>query len=155
MWRKLSPAGLVLPRVPGEQYLPWEPLLPPSLLRRGLSFYGSGRNIERVAAKLLAGRPITALTLGGSVTRGSGASNISEAYPSKFFQFINATFPNRSAVVGGSAVAAAFLVLRPRPLHGPPPTLPLPAASTFCRIKASAPPIPPSTVPVPSRWCQR
>ena len=107
MWRKLSPDGLVLPRVPpGELYLTWAPLLPPSLLRRGLSFYGSGRNIERVAAKLLAGRPITALTLGGSVTRGSGASNISEAYPSKFFQFINATFPNRCAPLSGGGGAA-------------------------------------------------
>lgn len=75
--------------------MPWEPVLNASQLRRGLSFYGSGARIERVAAKLLAGQPIVAVTLGGSVTRGAGASNISRNYPSRFFDFIRATFPHK------------------------------------------------------------
>jgi hypothetical protein len=75
--------------------MPWKPLLNAPQLRRGLSFYGSGARIEHVAAKLLAGEPIVAVTLGGSVTRGSGASDSSKNYPSRFFDFIRATFPHK------------------------------------------------------------
>ncbi|PSC68097.1 CRT (chloroquine-resistance transporter)-like transporter [Micractinium conductrix] len=75
--------------------LPWQRLLSPAQLRRGLSFYGSGRRIERVAARLLAGKPIKAITLGGSVTSGAGASNISvTSFPALFFTYLNATFPH-------------------------------------------------------------
>ena len=79
--------------------LPWEPLLTAAQLRRGLSFYGSGARIERVAAKLLAGQPITAVTLGASVTRGHGASSMESGYPSRFFDFLNASFPHRCALL--------------------------------------------------------
>ena len=78
--------------------LPWKPLLTAAQLRRGLSFYGSGARIERVAARLLAGQPITAVTVGGSVTRGAGASKVSKQYPEMFFQFIQSTFPHRQAM---------------------------------------------------------
>ena len=75
--------------------LPWDPLLTRDRLRRGLSFYGSGRRVERVAAQLMAGRPLTAVTIGGSVTRGGGASNEAAQFPEMFFHFINSTFPHR------------------------------------------------------------
>ena len=38
--------------------LPWEPLLTQDDLQRGIGYYGSGARIRRVAAKLLAGKPI-------------------------------------------------------------------------------------------------
>ena len=39
--------------------VPWEPLLTREELLRGLSYYGSGTRLHAVAAKLLAGQPIT------------------------------------------------------------------------------------------------
>ena len=75
--------------------LPWQPLLTPAQLKRGLSFYGSGGRIERVAARLLAGEPITAVTLGASITRGHGASGEAMRFPLRFFSFLNASFPHR------------------------------------------------------------
>ncbi|EFN58305.1 expressed protein [Chlorella variabilis] len=86
--------------------LPWEPLLTAAQLRRGLSFYGSGARIERVAAKLLAGQPITAVTLGASVTRGHGASSVESGYPSRFFDFLNASFPHRDHVLLNKGIGA-------------------------------------------------
>lgn len=77
---------------------PWRAVLSPAQLRRGLPFYGSGARIEAMAAKLLAGQPIKAFTLGGSVTRGAGASSEAATYPARFFQFLNATFPHRYAL---------------------------------------------------------
>ena len=38
--------------------MPWEPLLTKDELQRGIGYYGSGARIRRVAAKLLAGKPI-------------------------------------------------------------------------------------------------
>lgn len=93
--------------------LPWQPLLSNAARRRGLAFYGSGRRIERVAARLLAGLPITAATLGGSVTVGAGSTGQKggskpNAYPQLFFRFLNASFPHRCAAraaqVGGVRV---------------------------------------------------
>lgn len=58
--------------------------------------------MERVAARLLAGLPITAATLGGSVTVGAGSSGQKggskpNSYPQLFFRFLNASFPHRCA----------------------------------------------------------
>jgi hypothetical protein len=64
-------------------------------VERGLSYYGSGARLRAVAAKLLAGKPIKAYTLGGSVTFGKGASEERFNYANRFFQFLNATFPHR------------------------------------------------------------
>jgi hypothetical protein len=65
-------------------------------LKRGMGFYGSGARVERLVARLQAGQPIVAATLGGSVSWGAGASNrTSTSYPARFFQFLNATFPHR------------------------------------------------------------
>lgn len=74
---------------------PWQPLLEPHVLQRGLAYYGSGARIERVAGKLLDGQRIKAFTIGGSVTSGAGASDVSRNYASRFFHFINTTFPHR------------------------------------------------------------
>lgn len=41
--------------------LPWPPVLSELQLKRGLAFYGGGQRIERVAAALMAGQPITAV----------------------------------------------------------------------------------------------
>lgn len=87
--------------------LPWQPLLSAGQVRRGLGFYGSGRRIERVASRLLAGEPITAVTLGGSVTVGTGSSTYStHSYPARFFQFLNASFPHRDHVFLNKAIGA-------------------------------------------------
>lgn len=75
--------------------LPWQPLLRQQDVQRGLSYYGTGSRMRRLATKLLAGRPIKAYTLGGSVTAGQGASRPAANFVSRFFQFINATFPHR------------------------------------------------------------
>lgn len=83
-----------LPQLPPP---PWEPRLRREEVERGLAYYGSGNRLRRVAAKLMAGHPIKAYALGGSVTAGRGASDLSLAYPSRFFQFINATWPHRCA----------------------------------------------------------
>ncbi|PSC68096.1 hypothetical protein C2E20_8274 [Micractinium conductrix] len=86
-------ASATLPDAPP---LPWKPLLSPGQLRRGLAFYGSGRRIERVAARLLAGQAITAVTLGGSVTIGAGSTRTNvTSYAPMFFQFLNFSFPHR------------------------------------------------------------
>ena len=77
--------------------LPWKPILTREELRRGISYYGSGRALDRVAAKLLAGKAIKAVALGGSVTAGGGSSHPSLNYVSLFFNFINETFPHRHA----------------------------------------------------------
>jgi hypothetical protein len=58
--------------------VPWPPVLQEAQLRRGLGYYGSGARLERVVAKLMAGEPIVAATVGGSVTVGSGSSNLTE-----------------------------------------------------------------------------
>lgn len=75
--------------------MPWAPLLTAEEVKRGLAYYGSGARLEAVAAKLMAGRPIKIFTLGGSVTKGQGASSPEAAYPSRLFEFINANFPNK------------------------------------------------------------
>ncbi len=75
--------------------LPWQPLLTPAQLKRGLAYYGSGERMEAVAARLLAGQPITTVTLGASITRGHGASAPDMRFPMRFFHFLNASFPHR------------------------------------------------------------
>lgn len=83
--------------------LPWEPLLRQADVQRGMAYWGTGQRLRRVAAKLLAGKPIRAVTLGGSVTYGNGASSPRRAYAGRFFEFIRAAFPHRRGV----AIAAA------------------------------------------------
>jgi len=41
--------------------LPWPPVLSELQLKRGLAYYGGGQRMERVAAALMAGQPITAV----------------------------------------------------------------------------------------------
>ena len=48
--------------------LPWEPVLTKEELRRGETYYGSGGRLNRLANKLLAGKPIKVYTLGGRCT---------------------------------------------------------------------------------------
>lgn len=91
--------------------LPWQPLLSTAARRRGIAFYGSGRRMERVAARLLAGLPITAAMLGGSVTVGAGSSGQKggskpNSYPQLFFRFLNASFPHREHVFLNKGIGA-------------------------------------------------
>jgi hypothetical protein len=81
---------------PAPLHMPWKPLLAASEVQRGIGYYGSGGRLEAVVAKLLRGEPITAYALGGSVTKGSGASSEDTAYPGRFFEFIRKTFPHKS-----------------------------------------------------------
>ena len=74
--------------------LPWAPLLTPEDVARAQGYYGSGRAMRRVAAKLLSGQPVAVVTLGGSITRGTGASKPAHAYASRFFAALNASFPH-------------------------------------------------------------
>ena len=43
--------------------LPWAPVLSELQLKRGLAYYGGGQRMERVAAALMAGQPITAVSV--------------------------------------------------------------------------------------------
>lgn len=82
-------------RAPPPPRLPWPPLLSAADVRRGITYHGTGARLQAVAAKLLGGQPIKAYTLGGSVTKGQGASADTAAYPHRFFEFIRAAFPHR------------------------------------------------------------
>lgn len=85
-----------LPSQQRQLGLPWKPLLSRAELRRGLAYYGSGARLQALVAKLLAGQPVKVFALGGSVTGGGGSSYPpATAYVSRFFQWINATFPHR------------------------------------------------------------
>ncbi len=75
--------------------LPWEPLLTRDELLRGMAFYGTGRRLQRMARKLLDGQPVKIATLGGSITKGSGATGPEASYPARFFEALNASFPHR------------------------------------------------------------
>ena len=83
------------PRPQRRLELPWQPLLTPEEQRRGISYYGSGRALHGVAAKLLAGQPIKAYALGGSITGGGGSTTGQRAYVPRFFEFIRHNFPHR------------------------------------------------------------
>ena len=147
---------------------PWRPILHPSQLQRGLAFYGSGGRIERVAAKLLAGRPIKAFTTGGSVTNGGGASSDATAYPARFFKFLNATFPHSGHVLANKAIGgatSAILSLCAEALI-PPVRTGLCGAAACTRQRQRAcrpPPCPPACLPaclrhtphrMPTSWWQ-
>ncbi|PSC71318.1 hypothetical protein C2E20_5316 [Micractinium conductrix] len=88
-------AAPAVPRPPRRLRMPWQPLLSASEVLRGLSYYGSGERMRALAAKLQAGEPIKAFTLGGSVTKGQGAAKPELGYPARLFQFINATWPHK------------------------------------------------------------
>eukprot|EP00887_Chlorella_sp_A99_P006691 scaffold3.g6691.t1 len=73
---------------------PWPPVLPPEAMRRGLGTLGSGDRLLRLAARLRAGQPLRVATLGGSVTRGAGAtSQLNSSYPPQLERLLNACFP--------------------------------------------------------------
>ena len=103
------------PRLQPRLRVPWEPLLTREELLRGLAYYGSGLRLQRVAAKLLAGQPLRVYMLGASVTGGGGASAPGLGYVPRFFQFLNASFPHRWALVcigrwlAGCAAGVALL----------------------------------------------
>lgn len=45
--------------------------------RRGVTYSGSGAPLRRLAAKLLAGRAVKIVAIGGSVTQGGGMLGVS------------------------------------------------------------------------------
>ncbi|KAL4421052.1 hypothetical protein ABPG77_007527 [Micractinium sp. CCAP 211/92] len=106
-------AAAALPSLAGQELqvarglrMPWAPLLTAEEVKRGLAYYGSGARLEAVAAKLMAGRPIKIFTLGGSVTKGQGASSPEAAYPSRLFEFISANFPHEGHQLINKGVGA-------------------------------------------------
>ena len=73
----------------------WQPLLTREEQRRGISYWGSGGGMQRLAGKLLAGQPVKVLSLGGSVTSGGGSSNSARmGYVPRFFDFLRHNFPH-------------------------------------------------------------
>ncbi|EFN59203.1 hypothetical protein CHLNCDRAFT_56786 [Chlorella variabilis] len=84
--------------------LPWEPYLTDEEVQRAEGYYGTAARLRRVAAKLLAGEPIQVFTLGGSVTRGLGASAPERNYANRFFQLINASFPHAGHVFANKGI---------------------------------------------------
>ncbi|KAI7846321.1 hypothetical protein COHA_000158 [Chlorella ohadii] len=74
--------------------VPWPRILEEEDALRGLTYYGSGRGLHRLADKLLAGQPIKIVAMGGSVTAWAGGNPNGEAYIARFFQYINSTFPH-------------------------------------------------------------
>eukprot|EP00887_Chlorella_sp_A99_P003432 scaffold7.g3432.t1 len=71
--RALSPWA---PREPPRHLVqPWpRQVLPPEAVAQGLGPLGSGARLADLAAKLTAGKPVTVVVLGGSVSYGMGAS---------------------------------------------------------------------------------
>ncbi len=62
----LLPASLPPPALPGpDLHVPWTPMLTEQDVARGLAYWGSGRRLQAVAAKLLAGAlPLCSLSIG-------------------------------------------------------------------------------------------
>lgn len=58
--------------------LTWPRLLEEEEVLRGRSYYGSGRGLHRLAAKLLAGQPVKIVAIGGSVTAWAGGDPAGE-----------------------------------------------------------------------------
>lgn len=50
----------------------WAPLLTPEELQRGITYFGSGARLRRLARLLLDGQPVKAVVIGGSVTAMAG-----------------------------------------------------------------------------------
>jgi len=74
----------------------WQPLLTREERLRGISYWGSGGQLQRLAQKLLAGQPVKVFTLGGSVTSGGGSSSSTRlGYVPKFFEFLQHNFPHK------------------------------------------------------------
>ncbi|PSC76523.1 Beta-glucan synthesis-associated SKN1 [Micractinium conductrix] len=96
------PKALTFPELRDKQ--PWEALLTDEEVQRAEGYYGSGQRIRRVAKKLLKGEAIQVFTLGGSVTRGLGASKPEFNYANRFFSLINSTFPHSSHVFSNKGI---------------------------------------------------
>ncbi|KAL4423591.1 hypothetical protein ABPG77_004631 [Micractinium sp. CCAP 211/92] len=94
--------ALTLPEL--RDRMPWQALLTDEEVQRAEAYYGTGRRIRKVAAKLLAGEPIQVYTLGGSVTRGLGASKPEFNYANRLFALINATFPHPKHVFANKGI---------------------------------------------------
>lgn len=86
---------------------PWPPVLTDEDVQRAAGYYGTGTRLRRVAAKLLAGLPIKAFMLGGSVTLGVGASSPEAKYAARFFDLLNTSFPHQDHVFANKGIGAA------------------------------------------------
>ncbi|PRW45267.1 hypothetical protein C2E21_6426 [Chlorella sorokiniana] len=86
----------------------WQPLLTREERLRGISYWGSGGRLQRVAQKLLTGQPVKVFTLGGSVTSGGGSSSSTKlGYVPRFFEFLQHNFPHKEHVLENKAIAAS------------------------------------------------
>ena len=86
--------------------LPWHAKLSEEEAQRGLSYYGSGNSLRRLAKKLLSGHPITVVAIGGSVTAAGGSDPAGVSYIARFFTYINATFPHAGHVLRNKGMGA-------------------------------------------------
>lgn len=89
--RKLQQQAPLQPLQPLQ--VPWQPLLTEAEIRRG-AYFGSLSQMRAVADKLLAGQPIRVVMLGGSVTNSAAYAAQGLSYATRFFSFINTTWPN-------------------------------------------------------------
>ncbi|KAL4423959.1 hypothetical protein ABPG75_001260 [Micractinium tetrahymenae] len=90
-----------LPPSPRSQVplpLPWRALTTEEERQRGITYYGSGGRLRKVASKLLAGQPIKVTTLGGSVTVAGVLHRHGRSYSALLFRFINESFPHSGHV---------------------------------------------------------
>lgn len=115
----MAPSWRASPHVAAANYTP---TLPARQLEKGVVAYGDRARARRAFAKLLAGEPITAVLLGGSVTFGQGARHLGVSdYASRVLAWINATFPHpghRLAKAGvGGAISSYFALCTE--LHAP------------------------------------
>ncbi|PRW50819.1 hypothetical protein C2E21_5446 [Chlorella sorokiniana] len=86
----------------------WRWPLPADLLDRGIVSHGDPQALQRLANKLLAGKPITVVALGGSLTFGRGATQIgSTDWVPLLRGWLQAAFPGVDHVVHNGAVAAS------------------------------------------------
>lgn len=96
--------------------LPWRAWLRQAEARRGVTYYGSGAALRRLAAKLLTGQPVSIVAIGGSVTFFGGPDPSGQSYVAHLFQYINSTFPHRYGPAylwstnNGTGAVGAFLL---------------------------------------------
>ena len=96
------------PQLPPFLRRPWPgQVLLPDALARGLGPLGSGSQMAALARKLLSGQRITAVVLGGSVTYGAGATNLSASFPGRLEAWLRYAFPASAATVLNRGIPAS------------------------------------------------
>lgn len=79
------------PRI--QQLLNFRPTLANRSVEKGVLSVGDTTRMRRFLDKLINGKPVTLLALGGSVTAGQGAFEEPFSYWTQFVKYVNETFP--------------------------------------------------------------